>query len=210
MFTGAQKSATSTAQKSTASDIEDYCMYSCFCLLADTFHYLLPAFNEANLYKSTLSVEEKVAIASSVGEVLLRNAIINQSFNNRNFNSLCNVGSHLSWGINCSLQSQRASNRLRWFRTFWKNAYSAGILIFQVYNDSNNYYWPQIKGVMRAINVNKLTSTGCLFKFWVADWFAQLNNKAILLTLPSLFSIKINLPFIFCECRWTETWRRSA
>lgn len=30
---------------------------------------------------------------------------------------------------------------------------------------------------MRAINVNKLTSTGCLFKFWVADWFAQLNNK---------------------------------
>ena len=33
------------------------------------------------------------------------------------------------------------------------------------------------QGVMRAINVNKLTSTGCIFKFWVADWFAQLNNK---------------------------------
>jgi tyrosyl-tRNA synthetase len=33
------------------------------------------------------------------------------------------------------------------------------------------------QGVLRAINVNKLTSTGCLFKFWVADWFAQLNNK---------------------------------
>ena len=29
----------------------------------------------------------------------------------------------------------------------------------------------------RAINVNKLTSAGCMFKFWVADWFAQLNNK---------------------------------
>eukprot|EP01040_Poterioochromonas_malhamensis_P018860 gene18860-22115_t len=33
------------------------------------------------------------------------------------------------------------------------------------------------QGVLRAINVNKLTSTGCIFKFWVADWFAQLNNK---------------------------------
>lgn len=33
------------------------------------------------------------------------------------------------------------------------------------------------QGILRAINVNKLTSTGCLFKFWVADWFAQLNNK---------------------------------
>lgn len=33
------------------------------------------------------------------------------------------------------------------------------------------------QGVLRAINVNKLTSLGCHFKFWVADWFAQLNNK---------------------------------
>lgn len=33
------------------------------------------------------------------------------------------------------------------------------------------------QGVMRAINVNKLTQCGCVFKFWVADWFALLNNK---------------------------------
>ena len=33
------------------------------------------------------------------------------------------------------------------------------------------------QGVLRAINVNKLTAAGCVFKFWVADWFAQLNNK---------------------------------
>ena len=33
------------------------------------------------------------------------------------------------------------------------------------------------QGVMRAINVNKLTKCGCVFKFWVADWFALLNNK---------------------------------
>ena len=33
------------------------------------------------------------------------------------------------------------------------------------------------QGVLRTINVNKLTSAGCIFKFWVADWFALLNNK---------------------------------
>eukprot|EP00775_Hariotina_reticulata_P007595 gene7595-7799_t len=33
------------------------------------------------------------------------------------------------------------------------------------------------QGVLKAINVNKLTSCGVTFKFWVADWFAQLNNK---------------------------------
>uniref|UniRef100_A0A0G4G1W6 tyrosine--tRNA ligase n=1 Tax=Chromera velia CCMP2878 TaxID=1169474 RepID=A0A0G4G1W6_9ALVE len=33
------------------------------------------------------------------------------------------------------------------------------------------------QGVLKAINVNKLTSAGCVFIFWVADWFALLNNK---------------------------------
>eukprot|EP00455_Lapot_gusevi_P008557 TRINITY_DN13750_c0_g1_i1.p1 TRINITY_DN13750_c0_g1~~TRINITY_DN13750_c0_g1_i1.p1 ORF type:complete len:373 (+),score=138.15 TRINITY_DN13750_c0_g1_i1:55-1173(+) len=33
------------------------------------------------------------------------------------------------------------------------------------------------QGVLKAINVNKLTSVGCKFIFWVADWFALLNNK---------------------------------
>lgn len=33
------------------------------------------------------------------------------------------------------------------------------------------------QGIMKAINVNKLTSSGCIFIFWVADWFAMLNNK---------------------------------
>ncbi|GBG68948.1 hypothetical protein CBR_g3647 [Chara braunii] len=33
------------------------------------------------------------------------------------------------------------------------------------------------QGVMKALNVNKLTRAGCIFKFWVADWFAQLNHK---------------------------------
>ncbi|GAB2270855.1 hypothetical protein Dimus_005719 [Dionaea muscipula] len=33
------------------------------------------------------------------------------------------------------------------------------------------------QGVMKAISVNKLISSGCRVKIWVADWFAQLNNK---------------------------------
>ncbi len=33
------------------------------------------------------------------------------------------------------------------------------------------------QGLLRAINVNKLTKAGINFKFWVADWFALMNNK---------------------------------
>lgn len=33
------------------------------------------------------------------------------------------------------------------------------------------------QGILRAINVNKLVDAGCIFVFWVADWFALLNNK---------------------------------
>lgn len=33
------------------------------------------------------------------------------------------------------------------------------------------------QGLLRAITVNKLISTGVHFRFWVADWFAYLNNK---------------------------------
>jgi len=33
------------------------------------------------------------------------------------------------------------------------------------------------QGIMKAINVNKITNSGGVFTFWVADWFALLNNK---------------------------------
>jgi tyrosyl-tRNA synthetase len=33
------------------------------------------------------------------------------------------------------------------------------------------------QGIMKAINVNKITRAGGIFVFWVADWFALLNNK---------------------------------
>jgi tyrosyl-tRNA synthetase len=33
------------------------------------------------------------------------------------------------------------------------------------------------QGVLRTINVNKMTQAGIKFKMWVADWFAWMNNK---------------------------------
>jgi len=33
------------------------------------------------------------------------------------------------------------------------------------------------QGIMKAVSVNALTKAGCTFKFWVADWFALMNNK---------------------------------
>ncbi len=33
------------------------------------------------------------------------------------------------------------------------------------------------QGLLRAINVNKLTKAGIKFQFWVADWFGLMNNK---------------------------------
>ncbi|KAG5545942.1 hypothetical protein RHGRI_018191 [Rhododendron griersonianum] len=33
------------------------------------------------------------------------------------------------------------------------------------------------QGVMKIISVNRMTSAGCKVKIWIADWFAQLNNK---------------------------------
>lgn len=33
------------------------------------------------------------------------------------------------------------------------------------------------QGVMKALIVNRMTQAGCRFVFWVADWFALMNNK---------------------------------
>jgi tyrosyl-tRNA synthetase len=33
------------------------------------------------------------------------------------------------------------------------------------------------QGLLRTINVNKFTKAGIKFKFWIADWFALMNNK---------------------------------
>jgi tyrosyl-tRNA synthetase len=33
------------------------------------------------------------------------------------------------------------------------------------------------QGLLRAVNVNKMVDAGCVFIFWVADYFAMLNGK---------------------------------
>ena len=33
------------------------------------------------------------------------------------------------------------------------------------------------QGIFKAMNVNKATTSGGLFVFWVADWFALMNDK---------------------------------
>ncbi len=33
------------------------------------------------------------------------------------------------------------------------------------------------QGLLRAINVNKMTKAGFIFKMWIADWFALMNHK---------------------------------
>ncbi len=93
-----------------------------------------PAAVEEDLFKSTLSVEEKVAIALSVGEETLTVEELTALFTAREHP-----------------------------------------IVYDGFEPSGRMHIAQ--GVLRAINVNKLTSTGCMFKFWVADWFAQLNNK---------------------------------
>ena len=43
------------------------------------------------------------------------------------------------------------------------------------FEPSGQIHLPQ--GILRAINVNKLTTIGVKFKFLVADWFGMMNNK---------------------------------
>jgi tyrosyl-tRNA synthetase len=90
--------------------------------------------DEENLFKSSMSVAEKVALAMSVGEETLTVDELTALFTAREHP-----------------------------------------IVYDGFEPSGRMHIAQ--GVFRAINVNKLTSTGCMFKFWVADWFAQLNNK---------------------------------
>jgi tyrosyl-tRNA synthetase len=86
------------------------------------------------LKKSTLSIEERVHLATSVGEEVITPDELTALFSARDHP-----------------------------------------IVYDGFEPSGRMHIAQ--GVLRAINVNKLTQCGCLFKFWVADWFAQLNNK---------------------------------
>lgn len=86
------------------------------------------------LFKSSLSIEEKVAVVMSVGEEVVMPEELTALFKAKEHP-----------------------------------------IVYDGFEPSGRMHIAQ--GVLRAINVNKLTSAGCVFKFWVADWFAQLNNK---------------------------------
>lgn len=88
----------------------------------------------SDLFTSSMSVEEKVAIAMSVGEEVIMPEELATLFTAKEHP-----------------------------------------IVYDGFEPSGRMHIAQ--GVLRAINVNKLTSLGCIFKFWVADWFAQLNNK---------------------------------
>jgi tyrosyl-tRNA synthetase len=95
-------------------------------------HYLATHFPHAQ--RSLLSLEEKMALALSVGEECIRPDELEALF----------------------LRKEHP-------------------VVYDGFEPSGRMHIAQ--GVQRAINTNKLTSCGCLFKFWVADWFAMLNNK---------------------------------
>ena len=48
-------------------------------------------------------------------------------------------------------------------------------IAYDGFEPSGNIHIAQ--GILRAINVNKMTKAGCKFKMWVADWFGWMNNK---------------------------------
>lgn len=56
------------------------------------------------------------------------------------------------------------------------------------------------QGILKAINVNKITSSGGIFILWVADWFALLNNKMS----GNMERIKIVGEYM------TEVWRAAG
>lgn len=48
-------------------------------------------------------------------------------------------------------------------------------IAYDGFEPSGNIHIAQ--GILRSININKMTDAGCRFKLWVADWFALMNNK---------------------------------
>jgi tyrosyl-tRNA synthetase len=57
----------------------------------------------------------------------------------------------------------------------WKEEHDKEIIAYDGFEPSGNIHIAQ--GLLRAINVNKLTKAGVKFKFLVADWHAAANQK---------------------------------
>ncbi len=57
----------------------------------------------------------------------------------------------------------------------WKTEHNQPIYAYDGFEPSGNIHIAQ--GLLRAINVNKITKAGIIFKFLVADWHAAANHK---------------------------------
>ncbi|MFX0176121.1 MAG: tyrosine--tRNA ligase [Candidatus Hodarchaeota archaeon] len=57
----------------------------------------------------------------------------------------------------------------------WKDSHQQNIYAYDGFEPSGNIHIAQ--GLLRAINVNKITKAGIIFKFLVADWHAAANHK---------------------------------
>ncbi|MBD3212037.1 MAG: tyrosine--tRNA ligase [Candidatus Lokiarchaeota archaeon] len=57
----------------------------------------------------------------------------------------------------------------------WKEEHNKQVIAYDGFEPSGNIHIAQ--GLLRAINVNKLTKAGVKFKFLVADWHAAANQK---------------------------------
>ena len=57
----------------------------------------------------------------------------------------------------------------------WKVDHNQEIYAYDGFEPSGNIHIAQ--GLLRAINVNKITKAGVRFKFLVADWHAAANHK---------------------------------
>ncbi|MFW9950407.1 MAG: tyrosine--tRNA ligase [Candidatus Thorarchaeota archaeon] len=57
----------------------------------------------------------------------------------------------------------------------WKTEHNQPIYAYDGFEPSGNIHIAQ--GLLRAINVNKITKAGIIFKFLIADWHAAANHK---------------------------------
>ena len=63
------------------------------------------------------------------------------------------------------------------------------------------------QGILKMLLVNKLTKAGCKFIFWVADWFAMMNNKlgGDLNKIQTVGQYMIEVSAKLCYCNRTNT-----
>ena len=121
---------------------------------------------------STLSLEERVAIVRSVGEECIQEdellALLSKKV--RMVVAIAASSAATNAGALCII-----FHRPRPTPSAPSTASQAHPVCYDGFEPSGRMHIAQ--GILKAINVNKLTAAGCVFKFWVADWFALLNNK---------------------------------